>query len=688
MLYFANYLKRPFLYIFLILCAVAFYQDNKPQNFANPTLLGKSTNFTGIVEENQTRNQKSKLVVRLNEGSKILLSIGTGISTVNTNDIIQFTTKLKEPINYKNPGGFDYVKYLKRQEIGMTGFVENAEAITLEQERSKTRVSHHKENIKSFLKKNFSSATASTLVALMWGEDDLLSPQIFDLFNNFGISHILVISGSHFALLTAAFFFIFRFLLGFYPRLFLFIPSQKITALVTLVAATAYYFLCESSPSLLRAYIGVSAVLISLILSRKNDWLNLTFMAASLILAFNPLLLFNLSFELSFLCVLTIILVYPVFESFLKSRFELDEEDTKTKIKSSLLKLIALNTAIFIILTPFTAYHFKQITWGSLITNLWVVPVMELAIVPLALLGFLIFTISSSVAYYFFYAAAFLLENLIALLKNTQNAFTTAHLAYPPYTWELILYFVLMLILFSRFRQVRFRKIAVTLILIIFAADLLFWTYRMHHNSSFVITQLDVGQGDSILVEVPPNKKMLIDGGGAPFFDLGKNVIIPFLLYKRISKLDTVVITHSDMDHYGGLNSVVDEYPVDEIWWNGIETDQEPFKKLEETILRKKIPVQITRRGQNTSYGDGVIDVLWPPIEKSDLKDNNESVVLKIAANGKKALFTGDIEWPAEYALINDDIKADYLKVPHHGSKTSSTDLFLDKVKPEVASLG
>jgi competence protein ComEC len=196
---------------------------------------------------------------------------------------------------------------------------------------------------------------------------------------------------------------------------------------------------------------------------------------------------------------------------------------------------------------------------------------------------------------------------------------------------------------------------------------------------------------------------MLIDGGGLheDRFDIGKNVIAPFLWEKKIQKIDILVLTHPDPDHLKGLNFIASHFSISQFWDNGLQGGSESYLQLKETLLKRKIKWLSLNEKTLPQMINGVqISILNPPPlpvtrDGSRRKDwnpsflNNHSLVMKLQFENVGVLLAADIGKEAEYRIISEGfpIKADVLKIPHHGSASSSTALFLEKVKPPYAIL-
>jgi competence protein ComEC len=241
----------------------------------------------------------------------------------------------------------------------------------------------------------------------------------------------------------------------------------------------------------------------------------------------------------------------------------------------------------------------------------------------------------------------------------------------------------------SRFRVIKYLLVITVLF---FAADITYLTLRDKLSSDLKITVIDVGQGNSILVQFPGGGNMLIDGGGfsESSFDTGKAVVAPFLYHERISHIDTVVLSHPHPDHLLGLIYIINNFAFRQIWKSNLPVNPEDFPEWEKAIKLNNLQVALLSNKSPERILNGVpVKVLWPPnYSDKDINDlsydevNDSSLVLKITLGKISFLISGDISTDVEKRLIDakTDLRSDVLVVPHHGSNKSSSIEFIKAV--------
>ena len=619
-------------------------------------------------------------------------------------DRLRFFCKLYPPHGFHNPGGFSYERHLAFEQIHTMGFLSGPKGWVKLGEGFKNpfllRMERWRDHIRDFLGREADPLSSGIFKALVLGEQGDISEEVREHFIVTGIAHLLAISGDHLGIVALLSFSLLIWILKRSEFLLLTLDVKKWAAALTLPCLLLYTFIAGGGISVIRATIMVVTFFLSILFNRERNLLHTLALAAFLILIFSPPSLFDVSFQLSFLAVLSILYLVPrILQGLSQEGILLLPKNSwkKNVLKYILLSLLVTGVAI-LGTAPFVALHFNRFSPIGFFTNLFIIPWVGFFIVPLSLIA--------SLFSFFFHPFATLLIHItgwVTLILLRVVAFF-ASIPYAslfistPTLFEIILFYLLLFsfVHLRKGRRIRYIFGGLCLVLIL---DLAFWNFKDLFQKDLRLTFIDVGHGDSILIEFPKGKRMLIDGGGLheDRFDIGKNVIAPFLWKKKIRRVDTLVLTHPDPDHLKGLIFIASQFSIGQFWDNGFQTESEPYLQLKKIIGERKIKTQSLDEETPPQMINGVeIWVLNPPVwnltqrKNQNLLDlNNSSLVLKLRFKNVSVLLGGDIGKEAEGRMLRKGypLRADILKIPHHGSSSSSSPLFLERVKPTYAIL-
>ena len=440
----------------------------------------------------------------------------------------------------------------------------------------------------------------------------------------------------------------------------------------------------------------VSMVILALLLQKNSDLLNTLALAALALLLVSPDSLFLPSFQLSFLSVWAIGYLLPRIWN-PAGLWETRKTPAVRRLLFYLWITFCVSLVCQVATAPLVIWWFHQVSLVGLFSNLVLVPLTGILVTPLGLLALMAAPFSSSLDSGLFWVMEWLIRGTVGLTRFFADL-PFAFITLPRPGYGEIAFFYLTLVLVFNWKKIP-RPVwwislsSLGMILFFFSPQI-----RDFFSPPFRLTFLDVGHGSSTLIEFPRGQKMLIDGGGSfnPEFDLGERVIAPFLWKKKITGLDVVVLTHPHPDHLNGLPYILSKFKVKEIWTNGQGADSEPFRRFEELIRQKKIPVIYPSPGRFRSFSNVRVEVLPASgeITPNDAppasiwhNQNNGSLVLRLTYKNEQVLLPADIEAETEKCLLsrNNSLKSSILQIPHHGSRTSSSIPFIEAVQPRYA---
>lgn len=623
---------------------------------------------------------------------KVRLFTAELFDALNSGDRIRFLARFKKPREFKNPGSFNYPIYLLTQGISGTGSLVGPKWIVKIGGKNLTWpsriVSEARLKIDGAISVSAQGDIAGILKAIIIGKRDGISQETRDAFSKTGLAHLLAISGLHVGYVAVIMFFFIRLLVGWWPRLSLFWPLQRIAAIASLPVVWLYVVVAGFPVSAIRAAIMLTVFLVSLFSLWRRDLLSALATAVFAILIVSPSSVFSVSFQLSAASVFAIIVLTPAI---------LEKIDRWPKAHC-ILQIAAVTIAATLGSAPIVAYNFHFVSAIGLFANIVAVPFTGIILMPLAISASVFSLIYAPLAVPIWKLAAIAAGALLRFVAHLDQYGSPLVISWAPSIAEVCLVYaaIAVIVFWNRLACKRIIAGAVAAFLVI---DVGYWHARPIMGRTLEVTFLDVGHGDSIVVRFPNNHVVLIDGGGikGSDFDVGERVVSPALLRMGIHRVDEMILTHPHHDHYKGLAAIAQRFRPRVLYTNGGDAPENELSDWEDFMQRIKescTPIQvISGSGAPTpafsmEEGDAKLDVFAPKAtELSILDPNDTSLVIKISYGEKSLILTGDIMEMGERILLEGrpPVSGDVIKIGHHGSETSTSQEFLSAVNPSVA---
>lgn len=674
--------KVIFIFPFVTLLGIVILNLNvKPSNNFIEQNVNKNVEILArVIDIDYTSTGKQKVILKtnsitiddlkLNTKLKIQAIFNSGVE-VEFGQIVLVKGKLEAFDFPRNPGGFNEKLYMQTKRIDYKMFAEILSKGKIVNSFDSYIYKLHKK-IKNMYETILPLKEASVLEAMLLGDKQNLDTSVKETYRKSGISHILAISGLHISIISALLWLILDTL-----KL-----NKRVSSTIILTVLIVYCIFTGNSVSTTRAVIMIGIVLFGNIIYYQSDIYTSIVTAAFVLLIYQPLYLYDVGFQLSFGAVISIIVLSPVLE---RVYF------IPKTIRLYLISTLAASLGTY----PIIAYHFNTISVIGIVVNLLVLPLASI----LVCFGI----ISTVVSFIWIELGKFLCGIVYFILVFYENICTIA--SNIPFSQivtgqpNLILIFIYYTIIFTTTyyfylnKQKRQSLKKYMLYMQIFLLTIA--TVVIFKPKDLEIVYLDVGQGDSIAIHTAKNKNILIDGGGnisKPLEEanMGTQIVLPYLKYKGINRLDCVFVSHPDGDHIIGILELLDYIKINQIFIADTDAKNDLLKILEMKASKYNIPINKLSKGNIVKVDDSIsFECIYPTknilIDSDDY--NNNSLVLYMDYNNSKFLFTGDIEKEAEDRITKDykKLDVDILKVAHHGSKTSSTQNFVDMVQPKVA---
>jgi competence protein ComEC len=656
-------------------------------------------------------------------------------------DRIEALVRARAVHNYGDPGSFDFRGYLARQNIQLQGALRNGQLLTLVGPARLTlsdRFARARGRLLNSLNELFASRPDEGALAraMLLGDRSFVEHDRVVDFQKTGVYHVLVLAGLHVGALAAFFLWAGRRLhVALFPRIFL-----------TLLVLASYACIVEDRPPIVRAVLMAAVFLSAKLIYRRMDLLNVAAISALAILAARPSEITDASFLLSFSAVVTIgaIAISCIARSSEPYRLALDHLSDVTRDVSHTPRVIQFRLEfraavawisarlprfaapfgsgllvrpfraalyfweIFFIsailqlgMLPPLAYYFHRVTLAGPFANVPALLLTGLA-VPIGFLTLAVSLVSHGLAGWL----AKLLGIILSMLDAAVRWFADWHGAsyrIPEPSLALITLFIAFAIALSA--AIRMRKnpwwlSSAAIALLATAVTIATYPFSPRFASQRLeLTVLDVGQGDSLFLSFPHGRTMLVDGGGElgnfhsggmrSGIDVGEDVVSPYLWSRGLKQIDVVVLTHAHEDHLGGLPAIFETFRVGE-FWVGRDIHSAAYWQVLAAARAHGVLIRHLKQGDSFSE-DGVSgNILWPDdLSEGQSAKNDDSLVMRLTDGAESFLLAGDVERPSERRILAEEqsVGVNFLKVAHHGSKTSTTDPFLSAAHPAFAAI-
>lgn len=615
---------------------------------------------------------------KLYKTNEKLFVYGKKDMNVEFGDKIKMVAELDTAAKTRNFGDFDFNKYYQSKNIFMKAYPKHLTRLAANSAGIFGQLLYNcRQRVKQTIYKAMPSSEAAILYGILTGSKSEIDEDVMQVFSMTGLAHILSVSGLHIGFLVL--------IIGYLLK-----PlklKDKAKHIVAFVVVFFYILMIGAPVPALRALLMFTVMLGGRIWGKKYDLNASAAFSAILLLLYNPLLIHDPSFIISFACIYAVVFLHQPINGRLSF------------LPSWLRRSLSLSLAVWIGITPVLIHYFNYVSFINILLNVAAVPLAFL----ITLSGFagVAVGIASPALSLFVFSASYYFIKLLYFISEKALLLPGIGFNVPSLGWHTyVIYYGAVLMLledFWKYKLLSFKRrycaalaagIAITLIIYLLP------------GKALRINYLDVGQGDCSVIRTPGNKTIVIDGGGneawqSGSYDIGKKITVPALLHIGVWRVDTVIISHIHDDHIGGVLSIIDSFKVSRVILPAVEQCgageyiSSNYSKLLEKCKIKKISISYLKKGDRIVVNrDITLKVLAPEepfISSTDSDVNNNSLVIKLDYKDFDALFTGDIQQEAEQRIIEENINTDVLKVAHHGSGYSTTKEFLDLVKPEFS---
>lgn len=515
-------------------------------------------------------------------------------------------------------------------------------------------------------------------------------------FGRLGIAHVLAVSGLHFGLVAMGVTAFLSHLVGFSPFLMRRFGRQRLSLALSF-PFLGLYILCVGAPiSAQRALIMMLSCSLGRLYARSPNKMRALALAAMVLVIAEPRAIFNLGFQLSFAAVLGLIAILESYDDAL--RLWLKQKIDSKRLEGfvyAVLSILLISFGTSLTTAPLLSWHFGQLPISGVLANLFAIPYVSFVLLPVSMAAVLCASIPF-VGPKLLGLGGFLEDVFVGFSRFFSEHFPLTHLELVPHP----VYFVFLLIaalclLYPiRSKPMRRRLRFLTAFVLFLGLCLNQWNSRLlTFSDGLRMTFIDVEQADSTLIEFPNGQTMLVDAGLnlGTSGEMGARQIVPYLRFLGHKRIDYLVLSHSDYDHYAGMASVIEALEIGELWLGSDDAPDLAYQDLMALVAARKIPI---KRGaalpEGLRIGEVELRVLWPKpsqMQRRNWGRNDQSIVLRIDDGPFSAILMGDAGKDVEAAIAEEGQggRVSLLKVGHHGSRHSTSEAWLDLLRPQMA---
>ena len=661
----------PFLIYYFIGCfslsqQSTFFEEEVQSIFgkihSQPNIDGDSLSFRFKSDESEVLQVQAFLY---SQGDQVSLK------QLEPGDACMITGKLTPPFPSTNFGQFDYRKYLKEQNIfwilrpekgGIQCMKTNGNFLL--------GLKRWRHNQIRKIEQQVHPEYSGIMNALLFGDRSSIDGDVMEAYQRLGVIHLLAVSGMHVGMIVT---------MLFYTLLRIGLTRER-TIEILLSILPFYIIIAGAAPSVIRAAIMAMVILVCLRFNTNVSPLTGISVVYLIYLSISPLALFHLGFQLSFLISFGLLISVPV----LKKRYI-----------SRSSQLIAVTFLSQFLSFPLLLHHMFEISLFAIPLNVIYIPFITLFALPLTLISFLLTFLVPYPFNYPLLLLEFVFPFIHHILRISAEIKFSSFVVGKPSLFFVFLYYLSVFyacLMWEKGNNGWWKKPTVVLCVLMTIQIVLPYV-----DASTKVTMIDVGQGDSILIELPYRKAIyLIDTGGiisfsdeewrkrVKSFEVGADVIVPVLKASGISRIDKLILTHGHMDHIGGATALLKALDINEVYYGKGSIDGEFERELLTNFVRQGTTIKFVGEGVSWKDGSATFSILSPTGKEATL--NDRSIVLYMETKGVSILFTGDLEESGERRIISayPNLEVDILKAGHHGSRTSTTEAFLSHLSPKV----